>query len=236
MPGNPGRSISESVIRCHHTTFLLQLRLTRLYEGLDRPSFAMDATPRFRLFDNRRGSSINQMDEEAGRQTTTTLPRRRTLITSSVAVARQRRRNRRRPGARRGLAALVPRLLASSVSSRASRRRALLLLLVLAACGAGVLASARLLAWASLSYSSWPSSSSLPGYLHYSGAGSADKDDDDGNDDNDDADRHKHRRPAVSIGPDAIPSVLLVERGPSGLPSGPALPGGARKANSLVDA
>ncbi|CAB1120336.1 unnamed protein product [Ectocarpus sp. CCAP 1310/34] len=194
----------------------------------------MDATPRFRLFDNRRGSS-NQMDEEAG-QATATLPRRR-MLTSSVAVARQRRRNRRRPGDRRGLAALVPRLLASSVS-RASRRRALLLLLVLAACGAGVLASARLLARASLSYSSWPSSSSLPGYLHSSGAGSTDRDDnddDDDDDDDDDADRHKHRRPAVSLGPDAIPSVLLVERGPSGLPSGPALPGGARKASSLVD-
>ncbi|CAM9565797.1 unnamed protein product [Ectocarpus fasciculatus] len=165
------------------------------------------------------------MDEEAA----TTLPRRR-MLTSSVAVARQRRRNRRRPGARRGLAALVPGLLASSVS-RASRRRALLLLLMLAACGAGVLASARLLARASLSYSSWSSSSSsssLPGYL---GAASADKDDDD---DDDDADRHEHRRrPAVSLGPDAIPSVLLVERAPSGLPSGPARPGGGRKASSL---
>lgn len=167
----------------------------------------MDATPRFRLFDsNRRG---NNGDPEQGAAQTRPVPR----MMTSVSVARARRRNRRRPGAPHQGLALVPRLLSlSGVTSTSSRRRAVLLLL-LAVCAAVTFFSAKLLSWASRSSSSPRTPSPRPP------SGVVNSGDDDV-----DPRRNPHRpRPGVSLGPDAIPSVVLVER----------RPGGVRKANSL---
>ncbi|CAM9623546.1 unnamed protein product, partial [Hapterophycus canaliculatus] len=161
------------------------------------------------------------LEEEAGR-----FPRRR--MVTSVSVARQRRRNRRRPVAHRGLA-LAPRLLAWS-GAASSRRR--LLLLVLGACGTGAFVSARLLSWASSSSSSslLPRSALPPPLPPRSDAAAARS--------GEDTEGRAHQRgpgAAVSLGADAIPSVLLVERRTPSMAghSGPARPGGSRKASGL---
>lgn len=169
----------------------------------------MNATPRFRLFDSNRRGNNNGDPEQGAPQTLLPVPR----MMTSVSVARARRRNRRRPGAPHRDVTLVPRLLSlSRVTSTSSRRRAVLLLL-LAVCGAVTFFSAKLLSWASRSFSSSPRPRPRPP-SHVVSSG----------DDDVDPRRNPHRPlSGVSLGPDAIPSVVLVER----------RPGGVRKASSL---
>eukprot|EP00903_Cladosiphon_okamuranus_P008003 g7722.t1 len=197
----------------------------------------MDATPRFRLFDSsRRGGGVDQ--EEGAGTAAHALPPRRRMVTS-VSVARARRRNRRRPVTNRGgQAFFIRRLLSlvgatnssSSSSSSSSRRRRrgrrrTVLMLLLAVITAGALVSARLMAWAVSSR--WPSPSSStpfpplkPPRHHTPASQGKHKDMDMNKDQAADSPRgqgdHKSRRSAVSLGPDAIPSVLLVERRPVG--------------------
>eukprot|EP00752_Nemacystus_decipiens_P005467 g4953.t1 len=174
----------------------------------------MDATPRFRLFDSRR-AGIDQ-EEGAAAVAAQSLPRRR--MVTSVSVARARRRNRRRPGTHRA-PPFIMRLL--SLAGAASRRRQTVFLLLLAVCAAGVLVSSGLTAWAasSRSPSSWTplSPRKPPHHTPSTGTSSAEHPRED--------DHKRRRRSAVSLGPDAIPSVVLVERRHAG--------GGARRASSV---
>ncbi|CAN0146313.1 unnamed protein product [Scytosiphon promiscuus] len=185
----------------------------------------MESTPRFRVFDGRRNAF--DVEEEAGR-----LPRRR--MVTSVSVARQRRRNRRRPGAHRGLPLSLPRLLARCSGAGPSSRRRLLLLL-LSACGTGAFVSARLLSWASSSSPS-PGSTSPPPLRPRPDAVAGGADERGGGFEGAEGRRRQEDRgAAVSLGPDAIPSVVVVERRTAPTDADPARSGGARRASGLDD-